>query len=303
MELLLVHYSDPHIGGTLKGKGFIPKATGHDQGALEAFSDALGRIRRRSATARGMVHSGDASARGAASQLDLYKTLRDSGAVLGLLRLPRFRAGFNHLIDIPGNHDLWNGILFNLNGAARVVHWPPGPQWLQRIQLRHFEIVLHGICSTTGASSRQQAFAVGDFAPLDLADLEGQITATSRKPAMEQVHVIVTHHSPSVGNGLLHGLSSNAANALRSICQKHKVAVVLTGHDHTFAVTAATSFPAVEVRCSTTLQHNVRGQNQIRQFWTHSIQDDGTRLTWSATPWLYENRRFRELAARPVYSR
>src|SRR5689334_16429133 len=107
-DLVLVHYSDPHIGSTTRGRGLIWMATGHDQRSLEAFSNALGKIRRRHADARVLIHSGDASAHGAPVQLDLYCTLRDAGLRFhgssrtgGLVRLPPFRTGFGYLIDIP----------------------------------------------------------------------------------------------------------------------------------------------------------------------------------------------------------
>lgn len=99
-ELLLVHYSDPHVGKTISGGGWVWQATGHEMGALEAFSNALGRIRRMPADHRILVHTGDASAHGHEEQLQLYQTMRDCGlrlhghAPAGMVTLPAFRAGF-----------------------------------------------------------------------------------------------------------------------------------------------------------------------------------------------------------------
>jgi 3',5'-cyclic AMP phosphodiesterase CpdA len=300
-DLLLVQYSDPHIGSHTRGGGFIWQATGHDRGALEAFSNALGKIRRMRADRRMLCHSGDASARGAPEQLDLYATLRDSGVKLhgsgaGLVQLPRFRAGFSQLVDIPGNHDLWNGKLLNplLHKQVRDSHWPALSAWSQHVPLTHHELVVHGLCSTSGASMREQVCAVGSFDRADLDDLEARISAAKVRARLRQVHVIVTHHSPSVGNGRRHGLSATSARVLQALCLRHDVAAVLTGHAHTYDVVNVPGFP-VEVRASTALQFNLWPQKQLRQFWLHRIRDEPERLTWTAAPWIYDNRRFVEI--------
>lgn len=297
-NLLLVQYSDPHIGSRIQGGGFIWKTTGHDLNVLEAFSDALGKIRRMRADRRVLVHSGDASARGASEQLDLYLKLRETGEQVHgngkpILKLPRFRAGFGQFVDIPGNHDFWNGKILNpiLNRQARSSYWPPSSSWSQRVPLAAFELVIHGVCSTSGASARQQVCAVGDFDTPDLHDLERRIKAMTGGTRLRQVHVIVTHHSPSVGNGRMHGLAPGGIQLLEDLCVRHGVAVLLTGHDHSYDIVNFANRP-VEVRSSTAVQLNRWPQTQIRQFWLHHICDDGTQMTWTAVPWLYETRKF-----------
>jgi 3',5'-cyclic AMP phosphodiesterase CpdA len=114
------------------------------------------------------------------------------------------------------------------------------------------------------------------------------------RATLQQVHVVITHHSPSVGNGRMHGLASRSTAVFEQLCRRHEIAVLLTGHDHTFAITRRENLP-VEVRASTATQRNRWPQKQIRQFWLHRIQDQGTVLDWKATSWIYDLRRFVEV--------
>ncbi len=277
------------------------QATGHEMGVLEAFSNALGRIRRMPADHRILVHTGDASAHGHEEQLQLYQTMRDCGLRLhghdpvGMVMLPAFRAGFQHVLDIPGNHDLWNGIILNpiVHHDARATYWPTIDSI--RVRMHTFEVVLHGLCSTSGARAWQQFFAVGRYSPQDLEALRARVAATGNLPAgMTQIHVLATHHSPSVGSGRAHGIGAGARQDLQALCVQYNISVLLTGHDHSYTVINDPSLP-VEVRASTVMQQNVWPQRQVRQFWLHRIRVKDRTLTWSAKPWRYENRRFVEI--------
>jgi 3',5'-cyclic AMP phosphodiesterase CpdA len=307
-DVLIVHYSDAHIGRTLQGSGVIWQTTGHDVRALEAFSNSLDQIRRRPAAGRLMIHSGDASATGDIRELDLYMTLRENGTVLhGVKNVLPFRTGFADLLDIPGNHDFWNGSLLPnpvINRSARTSYWPGAKPWTLYVAVGRFIVFFHGLCSTSGATRVQQVLAVGDYRQADLDDLAFRVNEAdhiAKRHDSRAVHVLVTHHSPSAGSRRKSGLGMNARATLQALCAQYQIAAVLSGHSHEYGLVHQAGFP-VEARAATTLQKNAWPQRQQRHFWLHRLREDGETLIWTATPWVFENRKFRELDERTVTS-
>jgi hypothetical protein len=290
---VLLHLSDVHVYDTLMGGGAVWHTNGHDIRAVEAFSRARRSIVNATAAKCFLIVSGDVSARGDRAELFLYQQFRDNGASLpGRLMARPFREGCHDLLDIPGNHDFWNGTpLPNpvLNRGVRNAFFG-GPKSLI-IQLKQWVVGIHGLCSTSGATANEQFWAVGAFDPLDLAILNGQVTRVDMKAArlgLKPAHFLVTHHSPSSGKPRLKGFAPQAAVALEDACNRLGIKGILTGHSHKWGLVPRGALPP-EARSGTTIQGDTWipwPKRQERAFLMHELVEVGERLRWCVTPWV-----------------
>lgn len=301
----LIHISDLHVSG-LAGGGWIPGATGHDPAALEAFCAAKTSI---ASSGRGqglLVVSGDVSAHGEADQLALYRTLRNLGfARDARFTLKAFRDDVQAVLDIPGNHDFWDGTVMSPSLSARVRedHFPA--PWFAKLDLDRHVVALHGLCSTSGATGLEQVCAVGNYRRDDLDGLAASIADANRlawSTRREPFNIVVTHHSPSFGSPRFRGIAEDGLAALAKLCSDLDVRGILTGHAHSRTVGKRGSLPP-EVRCGTTLQADAAmAPAQVKCFLHHEFLEVGDRLEWNVTPWVYRRRpttagAFREVKA------
>ena len=255
---MVIHMSDVHIHRTLPGGGAVWHTNGHDVRAVEAFSRARRRIVNLNAGKNVLVVSGDVSARGDNAELWMYQQFRDQGTSLpGRIQAGPFRDGCHDALDIPGNHDFWDGTVIpnpTLNTRVRGTFFN-GPRSVE-VRLGRGVRGLPGLCSTSGATPNEQFWAVGAFDGMDLADLRGRVARTDQSATslgLKCAHLLVTHHSPSSGKPFLKGLARHAALDLQNICLTLKIAGLLTGHSHKWGLQHQAALPA-EARSGTTLQ-------------------------------------------------
>jgi hypothetical protein len=222
MRAWAVHISDLHIGDQIKGGGAIPKATAHDLAALRALGNFFIRfhsLHRKEPTA--LIVSGDVSANGGIGELALYRTLVERGFSLDRWdAIERFCEHFDALLDVPGNHDFWNGLLLpnpNLNVAMRQHHFP-GTPWSISLPLQQRRVVFHGLCSSSGCTPGQQLLAFGAFTVRDLAVVGASVRAQSMPRLPSPFHLLVLHHSPAEQSPLSHRLVPNARGELEALC-------------------------------------------------------------------------------------
>ena len=294
----VVHISDLHVGASMSGGGLVPKATGHDLFVLEAFSAKLAEIQTLYGGGPSLIISGDVSARGARDELCLYRTIRDLGFKRDAHRqLPPLIEGFEHVLDLPGNHDYWNGVVLNpfVSLTTRARYFDSEP-WHAEISVGSAFVTFHGICSTSDALPQEQALAVGAFRKADLDALERSIDASRKRAgALRPYPIVVTHHSPSDGGPKARGIRTSALSDLDRLCSSKGVVGILSGHAHSFSVVRKRP---PEVRCGTTFQANWALGRQKRMFILHEFRDTGHGLEWHVVPWYFDGAKdFIEVAA------
>jgi 3',5'-cyclic AMP phosphodiesterase CpdA len=264
----IVHISDMHLGASISGHGglrIFPAATAHDEDALNALYPAISKIFASEQYPLGLVISGDVSAWGSAAELRMYLTLRDLGYPRHrLLALPPLIKDFDTVLDIPGNHDYWDGnVLLHpwVNQATRGFF--PRQPWHLELRTTGHLVSISGVCSTFAASGNEQLSAVGRFQGVDLRLLESSLAsadADAQREKLKSFKLIVTHHSPSYGSDTVNGLSTESIADLSQLCLAKDVKGLLTGHVHASGVAGKRSLPPpknllpVETRCGTTTQ-------------------------------------------------
>jgi UDP-2,3-diacylglucosamine pyrophosphatase LpxH len=294
----LIQISDLHIGSNISGGGSIPRATSHDGRVLEALHMALSTIlQSRPQEEHALIVSGDVSAKGARDELRMYLTLRNLGFSRDAYQtLPPLSEHFAGVIDIPGNHDYWNGFVLNgfVNRKARM-YFPSAP-WTVSLKTNLFVVTVHGLCSTIAASMAQQIGAVAEYDANDMNAVDASIKKTDSDTTTRRlgsVQLLVTHHSPSYGSAVNYGFSANALAQLRNLCQQNRIGGLLTGHVHTRHVEPKGLLP-VEARCGTTTQAAVFLKHNVCDFLYHEFRDSNPPgyLDWEITPWQFSRRRF-----------
>jgi hypothetical protein len=297
----LIQISDLHVGSQISGGGSMPRATGHDARVLEALQTALGTILQKKDYDHALIVSGDVSAKGASDELRMYLTLRNLGFARDAhLNLPPLVEDFEGTIDIPGNHDYWNGILLNglVNRTARIYF--SQPPWKVSLKTNLFVVTIHGLCSTIAASLRQQVCAVGEYDPKEMNEVGASITAIDKDVThrrLASMQFLVTHHSPSYGNSISYGFSPGAMAQLQSFCAQNQIRGLMTGHVHTRHIQPQGALP-LEVRCGTTTQAAVFLKHNVCDFFYHEFRDSNPPgfLDWEITPWQFSGRRFVEIS-------
>ena len=236
MAVYAVHISDLHIGRDLSGsvaaqgaQRLVPLAAGHDPVALNALSVFLTAFH----TAHPhdntvLIISGDVSANGDKSELALYKTLLHLGFVKNNWKtLLPLRNGFRQVLEVPGNHDVWDGVTHPSPAALRQARldffsvWTAhGPQLqsLLEVPMGQHRIVFHALCSTSGCTPGEQMLGLGAFAPNDVADLEQAVRRydNQHRPAFAH-HFIVLHHSRADQTPRHHRLTDQAKAILQRL--------------------------------------------------------------------------------------
>ena len=273
----LIHISDPHIGSKLSGGGLVPHSNGHDRAALEAFCHSRNAIVDGAKDDGVLVVSGDVSAHGSDDELGMYRTFRDLGVVQDAYFVhDAFAKGFEAVLDVPGNHDLWGGAWLWALPAARVnlaarAKW--FTSWQAELPLGAHLVAVHGLCSTSGATGRQQFFAVGSFRDEDCDAVARSVDASTRKAqqrGLEPFHLLVIHHSPAHGSASVNGLDVAGRQKLQALCARCRIRGILTGHAHSRQIVPKGILPV-----------------QQRSFWQHELIEEGQTLVWRATPWVH----------------
>jgi len=294
----VVHISDLHIGGSIAGGGRVPRANGHDRRLLEGLLIALTNLRRARAI-DALVITGDVTARGGPDEFALYHTIRNRGLESdSSTSFAPLTHGVPGIVEVPGNHDYWNGVVLNpwINAAVRRRHFQTDCEHLL-LSTDRYLICLHGACSTSGATRREQFCAVGAFADADRVATEAGIaadTAWSANIGLEPFHLFVTHHSAASGSDVVNGFADRALTWLQGLLAP--VQGFLTGHTHTPVVNPRGIVP-VEVRCATTTQawQTLPWSHwPSREFLVHEFADGLARLEWSITPWIWKGTGFQE---------
>jgi 3',5'-cyclic AMP phosphodiesterase CpdA len=306
----IVHISDLHLGAGISGHGggrVFPHATAHDDAALDALFQAIEKIFASANYPLALVVSGDVSAWGSAAELSMYLTLRDKGYPRNrFLTLPPLVQDFDGVLDIPGNHDYWNGILLNpwANYGARIFF--PQQPWYFSLPTDQYLISFSGICSTFASSKDEQFLAVGRFHAAELRRLEASLDSAdseAQKEGLLSFKLVVTHHSPSFGSDAGNGLCQRSIADLSIVCVAKGVKGLLTGHVHVRSITPKQNLP-VETRCGTTTQRDwLRlkwiAQGRVRRghpldFLYHQFSDENGALKWTMTPWNYNGVTFKD---------
>jgi hypothetical protein len=234
--------------------------------------------------------SGDATAAGSETQLSSYLTIRDLGLQRDAhVRFQPLSRPFQRTIDIPGNHDFWDGMLLwpFMNPAVRGAYFDRAPEPFRESTGRHL-IALYGLCSTSGATPWQQSLAIGAFHQPDLDWIGAQITATreeATRRSLRPFHIVMIHHSPAHGNPHFRGISTGARSELQAL----GVNALITGHAHTtaLAIQSPPGFPR-EVRCATTTRKAALSVRN-REFLVHTLSDLSTgALDWRVQRWVFD---------------
>jgi DNA repair exonuclease SbcCD nuclease subunit len=305
----IVHISDLHLGANISGYGgfrVFPGATAHDEAALDALFQAMAQIFASEDYPLALVVSGDVSAWGSSAELSMYLTLRDKGYPRSrFMSLPPLVQDFDRVLDIPGNHDYWNGWLVNPWVNYRARGFFPQLPWRFSLETDKYIISLNGVCSTLASSPQEQPSAVGRFHAYDLRILERSLTladSEAQNKGLMPFKLIVTHHSPSYGSPAAKGFCATSINDLATLCAKYDVKGLLTGHVHARCKTPKLHLP-VETRCGTTTQRDwLRlkwlAQGQVRRghpldFLYHRFTDVNDGLEWTMIPWDYNGVTFK----------
>lgn len=305
MAAYAIHISDLHIGSDIRGGGvfpyapggIIPKATGHDERALEALANFLITFHEQHEDdVKALIVSGDVSSNGAETELALYKTLLELGFVKdNYVTLAPLKQGFQSVLDLPGNHDLWNGLVVPnpvLNKSVRARFFDQSP-WNAELICGGYRIAFHGLCSTSGCTWQQQLLAFGAFAPNDLNDTTAAVQACAAQGSLlTLLQILVMHHSAADRSAVSHSLTPRAHQSLAALYQNHPhLRGMMTGHRHQWLLDT-TRGPWTEVRCGTTLQSPLPGCTHDRSLIVHEFVEDGHGLDWWITPWLYGGSQF-----------
>lgn len=284
----LIHISDLHLGF---GGSSIPGAQNHEARVLWDLLITLAEIRETKTFPYYLVISGDATSSGAVNEFEYYTMLRDRGLMWDNGRqFEALRSGMSGLLDIPGNHDYWNGQLVNpnINPSARSYFSPP--PWILNVQLGGFSINFHGICSAFGAAGPNQRWAVGQFDRNEFSGLTSQIAAADaagKQRGFTPIDFIITHHSPRFCDGAGNtDLDPASHQDLVNLCAANaNIKGLLTGHVHAYRI-GNRSGDGLEARCSTTTQMHTFLNHPHRGFLQHEFSETKQgRLNWTITPW------------------
>ncbi len=292
-KVWLVHISDLHLKKNLPGLGAL--LSGHDQRVLITLSTFLRVfVATHPEGQKVLVMSGDATSTGDMTELALYRQVIDAGLSLGPIQMPPLCEGFDHVVELPGNHDYWDGSVIGPSLAPASVVAPYFPQH-RRSAVLDFdhgqELALHSICSTAGASWSQQVGAVGEYRKSDVDALIAAMRAPTK--AKRTYHIIVTHHSASHGSTWFQGMSHVAKRHLESVkAQFRHLVGMLSGHAHWIKVTQQPNLP-IEARSGTTLQQvPVPPKKRKNTFLVHELTNHGTSIKWSAIEYDFASGRF-----------
>lgn len=258
-----IHISDTHLGDLdsrtgdaslgedvrerwLKDRHFYG-FLGHSCVALRQFAALFTRLRETEGAQ--LVHSGDLTRWGGASQFSLAKKY-----FRARIETPSGPVGLDDPaaldLAIPGNHDHWpgNGWVLGRSGPALRRFFRPLPLAPRRVPLTGGRSILFAGIDTDADVwpwSPSRALARGAF----LSQIRSLARALpSRRP--DEIRVLLLHHSPAF-RGVNLGIQRRSRVALDRLVARHGFRVLLTGHIHTPA--ARVRGDILEARCGTTL--------------------------------------------------
>jgi 3',5'-cyclic AMP phosphodiesterase CpdA len=315
-RLLIVHFSDLHIGSELLGTGRSWPFTGlngHQLMLCEHLQTAFIDGKRR-ATVKvdfnlqpherlHFVLSGDLTRVGSVNDFYLsYAWLLDKWTLPNLVNPPKevgLRIPSSDLYSVPGNHDQWEGETPHLWNAfsPRAYNANLSPTWFRETPW-HSEIHspdgdfifdLFGVDSNSGlAGETGSTFAEGALSDAELSKLESELIQSKSDETADgipRIRAVVCHHS-FYGRGWVAGLRSRSADALKRVMHEQNVAAILTGHMHSVIYDRYESDAGQvvwELRAPAAAQRDP--QPALQGFWVHELAcDDGT-PRWNA--WQY----------------
>jgi hypothetical protein len=302
MRAWAVQISDLHIGRNFRGGGYVPRATAHSPKALNALSNFLSKFHGwYQNDKKVLIASGDLTSNGDPAEFTFYDSVMNRGVQsTPLVMNEPVKKDFTQTLEIPGNHDYWNGwVLPNPTLAPiRSAHFGPLP-WSVQISLGNQLIAFHGLCSTSGCTAVQQVLARGAFTASDLTHVEAEVNRINRTAAatpdpyrvITPRHILVLHHSPEDISMAAHSLTGTARQQLEQLYLRCKFAGMVSGHVHERCVwpTALSGgLLPTEVRSGTTLQSYYVGWSGPRDLLVHEFANDSG-FEWHMTPWQLAN--------------
>ncbi len=311
-KLLIVHFSDIHLGSTMRGthhdfRLFRP-LSGHELAVCGQLQDALNPAKALSVQQDlGLgqddqlryVLSGDLTRVGSVD--DFYLAY---GWLLGHLvfrspaRAPQLHGLSLPPADfyaVPGNHDHWDGRTPGVFNLLSPPAYTPGlaPDWFQATPWRtslvgpegDFILELFGVDSNSGlAGLPGNAFAEGEISQAEFAALERKLEESQLGEQTDHVprlRAIVCHH-PFEGRGVTQGLRDYSADRLKEIAFDHGVAAVLSGHLHAgdaIEHRAPQRESVWEIRAASAVQYR---PSALHGFWVHELTCEQGQPGWRA---------------------
>ena len=207
------------------------------------------------------------------------------------------------MMMVPGNHDHWRHKTHQTAYSRGLSpDWFEPTPWRRTLQSTQggFSLELFGVDSNSGLEDptarpgKKNLFARGLISDYELSTLEAMLQETT--PGPERIRTLVCHHAFSTAGGFLSAkpLEAESRSALVALAARHGVAVVLTGHTHSFHEQDWQQDPnddgswvLKELRCATTLQAKKRKEAGLQGFRFHRIarsENGGTE--WTA--WKYQ---------------
>ncbi len=298
MSTWLLHISDLHLGESLAGGGLVPGLAAHGFRALEALMTSIPRVIVRPG-ARVLVVSGDVSASGTGPQLAMYRTLLELGFVRdAFVRFPPLRRVGERVVEVPGNHDYWNGWAMNpfFNKGLREEWFDEGSRRAV-VPTGRYLVGLYSLCSTCGTTGREQMFAVGAFEDAELQSVRAQMARIRDQAGSEGLRsfdLLVTHHSPSHGYAFFRGMADRARAALEAL---EGLVGIMNGHAHSTRIGGVGGSSKREARCGST----TRGR--ACEFLVHELRDEEGKeeIQWFVTRWVFDGTRFQHLPEQRVW--
>ena len=259
-RILLVHFSDLHMGSKLLGShhwGWISGLSGHSfllcQHLETAFFDRLRPDTVPTDFNLGpdeelhFALSGDLTRVGSPNDFYLaYQWLLGSRTRRDPVNTPQplgLQIPKDNLHSVPGNHDQWNGIS---PGMTNFLHKPDAynanltPTWFKPTPWHvaipspdgDFTLDLFGVDSNSGLDGEiGNLFAEGSISGQQFVALENLLIQSQQDKRQPHLRAIVCHHS-FYGRFPTLCLRDPSVKALTALAQGYDVAAILTGHLH-----------------------------------------------------------------------
>ena len=333
-NLVIPHISDLHMGNSLLTAVLNrnPGQQGHDPQLCRLLSTRLRFITKNyRITPQDLrwIISGDLTRSGDNPEFQVVKHFmtnhppRDS---LGRPLTPTLGISDDHYVDVPGNHDHWNGWdeqdrlaqstnypppAFNLDlfqNTFRQTAWDNlSSPWESPQNSIRFE--LFGVDSNSGlAGQNANRLAKGMISDGEFASLEDALKTSNNMPQKENVktvRTIICHHA-FWGLGLREArpLKSSHVSQLTTLAARYRVATILTGHTHReafqhlkvpatpFNETQQRNCSVYEIRSPTTLQGLSKAG--LHGFWVHHLyrENPDADVIWAPTLYKLASGRF-----------
>lgn len=329
-QIVVIHLSDLHMSNSLESS-VLNNGSGQ-QGHDPQLCRLLATRNRQIASMHGVrpndlhwIISGDLTRTGRQDEFGVVRSFLEATPTLdnfGRPQSPTLGIASDRYLDVPGNHDHWNG--WDESSLMSQAMNPP-PAWNSSLfptTLRStvwdnlnapwvssgtsFRLELFGLDSNSGlANETANRMAMGKISDAEFASLEDSLKLSNESATADSVprlRAIVCHHAftkkPQNGTWKARPLANDHSERLVNLAAKYRVPVILTGHTHTEAfrplnvraqLYGETSFRdchVYEIRSPTTLQG--LAQSHVQGFWVHQLfrpSVDGN-VIWR--PYLYK---------------